>query len=82
MKLEDYENKIYPVKKDSINDINVEFRNVQMNFEAPVDKNTKVGELVLRIGNEEIIDSNISITNYIERKNIKDYVFECLESII
>lgn len=82
IKLEDYENKIYPVKKDSINDINVEFRNVQMDFEAPVDKNTKVGELVLKIGNEEIIISNISTNNYIERKNIKDYVFECLETII
>ena len=82
IKLEDYNNKVYPIKKDDINNISIEIENVQTYFEAPISKESKVADLVLSIGKERIMNINIIINEQIERKTIKDYVQECLEKII
>lgn len=81
-KLEDYKYKIYPIKKDEIKNINIIVKDVQMNFEAPVRKISLVGKIILSIGKEEILNIDILTNESIERKEVKDYIFECLERII
>ena len=78
VKLENYNHKIYPIKKDNIKDINVEIKDIQMNFEAPVYTHTKVADLVLSICKEKLFDIKILTDDNIERKDIKDYIFECM----
>ena len=80
--LEQYKYKVYPVKKDNIKDISVEVKNVQTYFEAPVNRNEEVGVLTLNIGDEELMNIKIITNEIVERKEIKDYIFECLEKII
>ena len=81
IKLDDYNMKIYPIKKDNINDINVEIKNIQMNFEAPVYINTIIGDLVLSINDKEIVKIKIKTGENVDRKDIKTYFIEALESI-
>lgn len=81
-KLEDYKYKIYPVKKDEIKNINVEVKNTQMNFEAPTSMNTKVGEIVLNIGEKNVIDAMILTNESVDRKDVWDYVLEYLGNAI
>ncbi len=81
-KLEDYKYKIYPIKKDEIKNINIIVKDVQMNFEAPVRKNSLVGKIILSVGEEEILNIDILTNESIERKEVKDYIFECLEKVI
>ena len=80
--LDDYKYKIYPVKKDSIKDIKVEADNVQTNFEAPVCKDTQIANLCVSIGELELMNIKILTIENIERRDIKNYVSICLESII
>ena len=80
--LEDYKYKVYPVKKDNIKNISVEIKNVQSYFEAPVSTNTEVGKLTLNIGNEELMNIKILTDESVERKEIKDYIFESLKAIV
>lgn len=81
IKLKDNNDIIYPIKKDEVKDINVSIENKQINFEAPVSINTKVGSLVVYVGEKKLIDKEILTNSYIERKNIKDYIFDCLREI-
>ena len=78
VKLENYNHKIYPIKKDNIKDINVEIKDIQMNFEAPVYTHTKVADLVLSICKEKLFAIKILTDDNVERKDIKDYIFECM----
>ncbi len=80
--LEDYKYKIYPVKKDSIKDIKVEADNIQTNFEAPIYKGTQIAILNVSIGELDLMNIKILTIENVERRDIKDYVFICLESII
>lgn len=82
IKLGDYEHKIYPIKRENIKNINLEIKNINLDFEAPINSNTKIGELVVNIGDKELMEIEILINNNIERKGIKEYIFECLDSII
>ncbi|MBQ3145964.1 MAG: D-alanyl-D-alanine carboxypeptidase [Clostridia bacterium] len=82
IELENYNYKIYSVKKDNIKDIKIQIENIQNNFEAPVLKNAKIAKLTLNIGEKELINANIVINEEVERKKIKDYIFECLGCII
>lgn len=81
IKLKDNNDIIYPIKKDEVKDINVSIENKQINFEAPLSINTKVGSLVVYVGERKLIDKEILTNSYIERKNIKDYLFDCLREI-
>lgn len=80
--LEEYKYKFYPVKKEKIKDISIEIRNVQMHFEAPVNMEEEVGILTLSVGDKELMNIKILTNNTVERKEIKDYIFESLKSII
>lgn len=81
VKLGDCKYKIYPIKKDNINDINIAMENIQINFEAPVSINSKLGNLILSIGENELMNIEILTNENIERKGIGDYILECLENV-
>ena len=76
--LEDYSYKIYPIKKEELNDINIEIKNVKMDFEAPVEIGEKVADVILKINEKEIINTKIVIDDNIERKGIGEFFKECL----
>ena len=42
--------------------LNIEIKNVKMNFEAPINSNEKVGNLVINIGDEKLMEIEI-LTN-------------------
>ena len=79
IKLEDYRYKLYPVKKDYIKDIKIIIENVKTYFEAPVYKQTQIANVRVKIGDIEIMNIPIIINESIERKEIKDYILECLK---
>jgi D-alanyl-D-alanine carboxypeptidase (penicillin-binding protein 5/6) len=80
--LEECKYKLYPIKKDKLKNISVEITNVQTYFEAPVNREEEVGILTLNIGNEELVNLKLLTNETVERKNIKDYIFESLKSMI
>lgn len=82
VKLEEYKYKTYPVKKENIKDIKVEIDNIQTHFEAPLYKNTQTANLSVSIGEDELMNIKVLTNENIERMDIKDYIFKCLESII
>ena len=53
-----------------------------MNFEAPINSNEKVGNLVINSGDEKLMEIEILTNNKIARKKSKDYICECLDSIV
>jgi len=81
-KLDEYKYKIYPIKKENIKDINIQIENINTYFEAAVSKNVVVGKMILNLGKQEILNIDILTNEEVERKEIKDYIFECLEKII
>lgn len=81
IKLEDYVHKTYPIKGENIKDINLEIKNIKLDFEAPINSNTKIGDLVVNIGDKELMHIEILTNKKIERKGIKDYILECLRNI-
>ncbi len=81
IKLDDYNTKIYPVKKNDIKNINVEIKNMQMNLEAPVYINSEIGDLVVNIGGKEITEIKIKTEENIARKDIASYFKEALQSL-
>ena len=80
--LEDLEYKVYPIKKDKLKHISIETKNAKMYFEAPVNRGEMVGIITLSIGNEELMNIKILTTGTVEKKEIKDYIFESLRSMI
>lgn len=81
IKLEDYVHKTYPIKRENIKDINLEIKNIKLDFEAPINSNTKIGDLVVNIGDKELMHIEILTNKKIERKGIKDYILECLRNV-
>lgn len=81
IKLDDYNTKIYPVKKDNVKDIDVEIKDIQMNLEAPVYTNFEIGNLVVNIGEKEVAKIKIKTGENIVRKGIKSYFKETLKSL-
>ena len=82
IKLEDYNNKIYPVKTDEIKNINIEIKNIKTQFEAPVNKGEEIASVILRIKDKEIINTRIVIDNYIENKDCLFYFIFLLKSFV
>lgn len=79
--LEDYKYKNYPVKKENVKNINIEIQNIKTCFEAPVNKEVEVGKLILNIGNKELMNIKIKTNESIGRKDVKDYILQCLGKI-
>lgn len=78
--LGEIQNKKIPIKKDSEKDIKIEI-NCIYEFEAPLAKQTKVGNLIIK-NKEEIIESvDILTKEEIKKKSIKNYMFQFFENL-
>ena len=82
VELEDNKFSNYPIKKEEVKDIKIEIENENLYFEAPVYRGTKIGNLKVIIGDNEVINLRIYINSKIERKNWKDYFRESLSLLI
>lgn len=82
IKLDTLKYKLYPVKKDKINDIKINIKNIKMFLEAPIYKDTIVAKILVEIDKKEIISIDIITNELIERKNIIDYIKEYIKKAI
>lgn len=69
--------KFYPLKKEEINNVKININSLKY-LEAPVEKNKKIGEIKVQIGEENIFSVEIITTNVIEKKNVWDYMSELI----
>lgn len=75
--LENIKYKFYPVKKEDINNIKININSLKY-LEAPVEKNKKIGEVKVQIGEKNVFSIEIITTNAIEKKNMWDYILELI----
>lgn len=61
--------------------INYEFHTVT-SLKAPVEKNTKLGTLTIKLGDEIIEQLDIFTIKTIDKKNMNDYLFEFSQTIL
>ena len=80
LELGSIEKKVIPIKNDKQKDINFEI-NVIYNFEAPVEKNSKIGNIVIKNKDSVIEIVDIICANNIEKKTISDYIVEFIGNI-
>ena len=66
------------VNKSNIGRINVDLECEQF-LESPVYQNTKVGEIVVNLGDDEILKSDILIKKTVEKKSVLDYSIEIIK---
>lgn len=69
--------KFYPVKNEEINNIKLTVNSIKY-LEAPVSKNTKIGEVKVNIGGNNICTIDIITKCNIEKKNIGNYLLELI----
>ena len=76
--LEDEKYNIIPIKNTDIQNINV---NIDCNFEysSPLEINTNVGSLEVKIGNQILYSLAIKNINRIDKKGIYDYFFKLMK---
>ena len=78
--LKEVENKIIPIKKGTQKDIEIEI-NAIYQYEAPLSKKTKIGNLIIK-NKEEIIETvDIVTKEEIKRKNVLNYMFQFFENL-
>ena len=77
LELENIKYKFYPVKKEEINNIEININSLKY-LEAPVEKNKKIGEIKVQIEEKNIFSVEIITTNAIEKKNMWDYMLELI----
>lgn len=79
--LSNIEHKIYPIKKEDINKINFDIDFIKF-IEAPVLKNTQVGQIEVYVNATKIETINICVSKEIKRKSVKTYMMENLKLLI
>lgn len=79
LKLEEYDIKKYPIKNNTENQIKIEI-DANLNLIAPVEENTKIGEVTILYDNNIILKIGILTTEKTNKKGIKEYVVEMLRS--
>lgn len=79
LEIKDFNYKLYPVKKDTIENITTSI-NCNYNLDAPIQANCIVGNITINIGNNDVLKYNIMNTNNIEKKNCFDYFFEIISN--
>ena len=77
LELEDLEFDMMAVKNTQVDNIKIEANSVYY-FDAPVEKKCVIGNLKIMIGDETVKVVNIYNKHEIEKKNVKDYIFEFL----
>lgn len=68
----------FPIEKNNINNIWTEV-NFKDYFEAPVEKNTKIGNMIIGVNTTEIMNIEILTRTEIERKGVRDYFEELIK---
>ena len=80
LELGNIEKKIIPIKNDEEKNINFEV-NAIYNYEAPIEKNKKIGNIIIKNKDEFIEVIDIVCKNNIEKKTITDYIVEFIGKI-
>ena len=75
VELEEYDLKNYPIKKNTENRIQVEV-NANLDLIAPVEVNTKIGEVTVYYDNHIILKIGILTAEEVNKKGIIDYILE------
>ena len=68
----------FPIEKDGKDSIYADV-DAKLYFEAPIEQNTKIGNMEIEYGNKEIMNIDILTKNKIERKGVKEYFQELME---
>lgn len=79
LKLEEYSVESYPIKNDTENKIEIKI-DAQLNLKAPIEKNTKIGELIILYDNNIILKVGILTDEKVKKKGISDYIIEMVKS--
>ena len=77
LKLEELQNKSIPLKKGEQKDIHIEIHAIYQ-YEAPVNKNTKIGELIVKKKEEIIESTDILCEREILKKDVWNYWLQML----
>ena len=72
------QNEIVVVKKRDLDNITIEINSI-FNMQAPVEANTIIGTLKVKVKDEIIDTENVCIKNDVLKKDVKDYFFECIK---
>ena len=75
VKLEEYDLKNYPIEKNTENKIVIEV-NANLDLIAPVEVDTKIGEVTVYYDNHIILKIGILTTEEVKKKGIIDYILE------
>ncbi len=67
-----------PIEKEKANDIQIQIYANQV-IEAPIAKDTQIGTMQVKIGNETIAQLSIKIEEEIKKKNVLDYIEELIQ---
>lgn len=81
LKLEEYDIKKYPIKNNTENQIKIEI-SANLNLIAPVEENTKIGEVTIIYDNNIISRIGILTTEKINKKGIKEYMVEMIKAFV
>jgi len=73
--IEEYSLKSYPIKKNTENKLKVQI-NAKLNLVAPVQVNTKIGEVTVFYDNHNILKIGILTAEEVRKKGIFDYIYE------
>ena len=74
LKLENIKNKLIPIKFGEENNIKIEI-NVIYSYEAPVDEQTKIGNIIVK-KNEKIIETiDIVCNKKVEKMDVLSYIY-------
>lgn len=63
---------VYPINKNDVGDINISISSIN-ELIAPVQENTVIGTLDVKIGDETIISIDILISQEVRKKTVTDY---------
>lgn len=77
IELDTINNVIFPIRKDELNSLSSEIYALNK-LNSPSFKNKKIGELKIKINNENLLSTNIILTNNINRKKPQLYFKEIL----
>ena len=69
----------YPIRKESLENINIDIKTYKLKLNAPVKENYQLANIIISIDNKEIMRVPIEIKKERAKKGIKEYIIETLE---
>lgn len=69
----------YPIRKESLENINIDIKTYKLKLNAPVKENYQLANIIISIDNKEIMRVPIEIKKEIAKKGMKEYIIETLE---